>query len=588
MPSAASPELGAAAGTSEALRQVLGVIDKKVRNMEKKKVKLSDYEAKKCKGERLNPDQMEALAKAQEVTHNLEFARDLQRSFVALGLDIQKAAKKASRREQLLRQEQEKRRLQALLEVQRLLGRLGEGAVRQQLRRLLSEPQLAGLDRFFRLVSPAREPGVGLAGRLQEASVHLWELLEAREKAVAGTTYKALKESLDKVLQSGTRNGTCAEEASAEPDEQPAEDEGSTELGPPPAAEVPNAEPRLDQPDRPAFSRPFVNRPPIPEPEPEAGIQNHAPAPLAAPDLVTPPSPAPTLNLAPPTDPGVRKQAVQDLMAQMQGTYNFMQESILEFDGQVLDPAIVSIHAASPALRDMSQMLSSEPRLTPPGAAPIQPQGPQAFVSPPLYQQPHPHGDPAVPTQTSLSPEQPPSKPLHSGGINVNAAPFQSMQAVFNTHAPSAEVESQNLPAPFESSYFPTFSQPPHAMEQPEMQPGSFHPQDHQSISQQAVGLGAGFSRAGQPFFSNSRGGAMSRGTARPARAALNGYRGSSNGFRGSYDGYRAPFPSGVAGGYGPSQFGGRDYNGSNYQRDGYQQNYKRGCSRGNAPTLRS
>lgn len=34
------------------------------------------------------------------------------------------------------------------------------------------------------------------------------------------------------------------------------------------------------------------------------------------------------MNLAspvPPTDPMVRKQVVQDLMAQMQGTYNFMQ-----------------------------------------------------------------------------------------------------------------------------------------------------------------------------------------------------------------------------------------------------------------------
>ena len=34
------------------------------------------------------------------------------------------------------------------------------------------------------------------------------------------------------------------------------------------------------------------------------------------------------MNLAspvPPTDPLVRKQVVQDLMAQMQGTYNFMQ-----------------------------------------------------------------------------------------------------------------------------------------------------------------------------------------------------------------------------------------------------------------------
>lgn len=31
------------------------------------------------------------------------------------------------------------------------------------------------------------------------------------------------------------------------------------------------------------------------------------------------------LNLAPSADPMARKQVVQDLMAQMQGTYNFMQ-----------------------------------------------------------------------------------------------------------------------------------------------------------------------------------------------------------------------------------------------------------------------
>lgn len=41
-----------------------------------------------------------------------------------------------------------------------------------------------------------------------------------------------------------------------------------------------------------------------------------------------PPEPTITVNQvapAPATDPVVRKQVVQDLMAQMQGTYNFMQ-----------------------------------------------------------------------------------------------------------------------------------------------------------------------------------------------------------------------------------------------------------------------
>lgn len=108
-----------------------------------------------------------------------------------------------------------------------------------------------------------------------------------------------------------------------------------------------------------------------------------------------PPTPPPvasephSLNLAPaapPTDPLVRKQVVQDLMAQMQGTYNFMQvrrsraaddravvycrcdgsrwprlcsqDSMLEFDGQPIDPAIVSAQPMKPAQNmDLPQMV---------------------------------------------------------------------------------------------------------------------------------------------------------------------------------------------------------------------------------------
>lgn len=45
------------------------------------------------------------------------------------------------------------------------------------------------------------------------------------------------------------------------------------------------------------------------------------------PSLLTPEPPIAVNHVTPPTasDPVVRKQVVQDLMAQMQGTYNFMQ-----------------------------------------------------------------------------------------------------------------------------------------------------------------------------------------------------------------------------------------------------------------------
>uniref|UniRef100_A0A674DRE0 Cell cycle associated protein 1b n=1 Tax=Salmo trutta TaxID=8032 RepID=A0A674DRE0_SALTR len=249
----ASPDVGSTPGQitlgggqssgaqTEAMKQVLGVIDKKVRNMEKKKGKLDDYQAKKNKGERLNQDQLDALTKYQEVTNNLEFARELQKSFLALGQDIQKAVKKAVRREQLQREEAEQKRLKTVLELQFLLDRLGEDSVRQELRQgaagggtpsLLTDSELTTLDELYKLVGPERDQNTRLSDQYEEASQHLMDLLEGKDKAVAGTTYKALKDSLDRVLLSGYfdkaqshQNGVC-EEAVVESAKEQTVDQG--------------------------------------------------------------------------------------------------------------------------------------------------------------------------------------------------------------------------------------------------------------------------------------------------------------------------------------------------------------------------
>uniref|UniRef100_A0A8C2H8X9 Cell cycle associated protein 1a n=1 Tax=Cyprinus carpio TaxID=7962 RepID=A0A8C2H8X9_CYPCA len=500
-----SPDLASA--PSEALKQVLGVIDKKVRNMEKKKSKLDDYQTRKNKGERLNQDQLEALSKAPEVAHNLDFARELQKNFLALNVEIQKSVKKATRREQLKREEVERKRLKAVLEVQYLLEQLGE------------------------------------------------------EKA----TYS----SSDK--EQGAEWNTSSQQ--------------------PPAAMSP-------------------------------ALVSSEPHTLNA---VLPP---------PAADPVVRKQAVQDLMAQMQGTFNFMQDSMLEFEGPPLDPAIVSAQPMKPA----QMVCQPESRLPQHNALSVQPEPTQvpmvsapkeAYSStPPLYQPPHnseprPQTDTIDPLQVtaytaqtptpSSQPQvfQPVSKPLHSG-INVNAAPFQSMQAVFNMNAPvppNNEMDSQKISSQYQSSYGQGFSTqatlPAEQQELPQealQSVGPFHSQDqgipsagvHQSASQQPSGQGTGFGRPGQSFYNNR---AMPRAGPRNPRGALNGFRGPSNGFRGGYDGsYRAPFPNTPNTGYGQTQFSTpRDYSNNTYQRDGYQQSFKRGatqgprgCSRGNAQAMRS
>nr|XP_046205117.1 caprin-1-like isoform X3 [Oncorhynchus gorbuscha] len=606
-----SPELGS--GTqSEAMKQVLQVIDKKVRNMEKKKGKLDDYQAKKNKGERLNQDQLDALTKFQEVTNNLDFARELQKSFLSLGQEIQKAVKKSARREQLQREETEQRRLKTVLELQFLLDRLGDEQTRQDLKQpaagspLLTDADLTALDNFYKLVGPERDHDVRLTDQYDEASLHLWELLEGRDQAVAGTTYKALKETLDKVLLSGYfdraqthQNGACEEEEQEEEEEEEQqsvvhESSGSREQPAEPERTVTQEYTETIEVE----ATEFVNRQFIPETtysitgndqveQWTAEVQVANALQHQSPPQMTP-EPHTVNRVSHTPDPVVRKQVVQDLMAQMQGTYNFMQDSMLEFDGHALDPAIVLAQpmksAQSVVLQHMGQF-NSESRLSQSSSVPESTHVPMVSSTPDGY-----------------SSTAPLYQPSHTAEPRPQTDGTDHIQ-VFNLNAPvpptnEADSLKQNQ---FPSGYGEGFSsQAEHSVEEPDIQQdtlqsavGGFHTQDqvmsvaagHQVQSSQ----GPEFGRQGQSFY-NSRG-AVSRGGPRNPRGMINGYRGSSNGFRGGYDGYRPPFSNTPNNGYGqPAQFStaSRDYPNSTYQREGYQPGYKRGavqgprgCSRG-------
>ncbi|XP_048339249.1 caprin-1 isoform X2 [Sphaerodactylus townsendi] len=605
---------GTSSVQTEAMKQILGVIDKKLRNLEKKKGKLDDYQDRMNKGERLNQDQLDAVSKHQEVSNNLEFAKELQRSFMALSQDIQKTIKKTARREQLMREEAEQKRLKTVLELQYILDKLGDDEVRNDLKQgtngvpVLTEAELSTLDEFYKLVEPERDMNVRLSDQYEQASIHLWDLLEGKEKHVCGTTYKALKEVTERILQTtyfdsthNHQNGLCEEE----------------ETAPAPAVEDPVAE------AEPEPTEEYTEPSEVESTEVVNSLQQQ-------PQATSPPVPDPhTLTTVAQADPLVRRQRVQDLMAQMQGPYNFMQDSMLEFDNQALDPAIVSAQPMNPAQNlDMPQMVCapvhSESRLAQPTQVPVQSEATQVplvsstsegyTASQPMYQPSHsteqrPQKDSIDQIQASitLNADQTPttsplpaasqpqvfqaatSKPLHSSGINVNAAPFQSMQTVFNMNAPVPPVnepETLKQQNQYQPSYSQSFSSQPHQVEQSELQQeqqlqtvvGTYHgspDQSHQVAGnhQQPPQQNTGFPRNSQPYY-NSRG--VSRGGSRGTRGLMNGYRGPANGFRGGYDGYRPSFSNTPNSGYTQAQFNApRDY--SNYQRDGYQQNFKRG-----------
>uniref|UniRef100_A0A8D0L796 Cell cycle associated protein 1 n=1 Tax=Sphenodon punctatus TaxID=8508 RepID=A0A8D0L796_SPHPU len=587
---AAAPQQAAAAATTtttpggsissvqtEAMKQILGVIDKKLRNLEKKKGKLDDYQDRMNKGERLNQDQLDAVSKYQEVTNNLEFAKELQRNFMALSQDIQKMIKKTARREQLMREETEQKRLKTVLELQFILDKLGDDEVRSDLKQgsngvpVLTEEELTTLDEFYKLVEPERNMNMRLSEQYEQASVHLWDLLEGKEKPVCGTTYKVLKDIVERILQTSYfdsthnhQNGLCEEE---EVTAAPAVEDSVTEAEPEPTEEY--TEPSEVE------STEYVNRQFMAETQFSSSEKEQVDewtvetvevvnSLQQQPQTTPPPVPEPhTLATVAQADPLVRRQRVQDLMAQMQGPYNFMQDSMLEFENQALDPAIVSAQPMNPAQNlDMPQMVCppvhAESRLAQPSQVPVQPEATQVplvsstsegYTAPqPLYQptltteqRPQKESIDQIQASMSLSADQTPassplpaasqpqvfqagsSKPLHSSGINVNAAPFQSMQTVFNMNAPVPPVndpETLKQQNQYQASYNQSFSNQPHQVEQSELQQEQLQ--------------------------------------------------------TGGYDGYRPSFSNTPNSGYTQPQFNApRDY--SNYQRDGYQQNFKRG-----------
>ncbi|XP_043296004.1 caprin-2 isoform X11 [Cervus elaphus] len=181
----------------------------KIRNIEKKKLKLEDYKDRLKNGEHLNPDQLEAVEKYEEVLHNLEFAKELQKTFSGLSQDLLKAQKKAQRREHMLKLEAEKKKLRTILQVQYVLQNLMQEHVQKDFKGGLNGAvylplkELDYLIKFSKLTCPERNESLSVEDQMEQSSLYFWDLLEGSEKAVVGTTYKHMKDLLSKLLNSG-------------------------------------------------------------------------------------------------------------------------------------------------------------------------------------------------------------------------------------------------------------------------------------------------------------------------------------------------------------------------------------------------
>ncbi|KAG9470571.1 hypothetical protein GDO78_017359 [Eleutherodactylus coqui] len=571
----------------------------KIRNIEKKKVKLEDYKERIKNGEELNPDQLEAVDKYDEVLHNLDFAKELQKVFTALSQDLIKAQKKAFRREQIQRVEEEKKRLCMVLEIQYLLQSFSENHVRQDFKNgangamYITSKELDSLSKFSKLVCHKRFKHMSLEDEMDQLSIYLWNLLEGNEKTVAGTNYKYLKDLVARMLDCGYFENVPDPPLPEKPELPIRPRVPNIEQQIPKATEVPSlvqvkylkpevikpwpvaANMKLQEPPKRWQSPPSLT--PLTKPWEATSVPQPAtplptkcdlaspkerrertpklqevkavtplkdpkmsPAPsvqvtlkkreVPAPICISPPSPAVSSpqpqRVAPqsadefsftpvlPKDPELRKQKLEDLIDQIKGTYNFMQDSMLDFEfpsPKAVSPRLLIAPAVPPEdmkspkettvpaekaytpvepVIDPVSPTSSEPDSPTPASSPVivrlecqlkakshkvEAKTPEQVYSPntqlpealpersptPVPLQTEQLQSPKTPTKVPLLPLKREGTPLSSRSPSVSShtSPFQGMQVVFKVNSPLPTHKEIEVKAPpYTSEYQQTYS----------------------------------------------------------------------------------------------------------------------------------
>ncbi|XP_032842295.1 caprin-2 isoform X5 [Tyto alba] len=568
----------------------------KIRNIEKKKLKLEDYKDRLKKGEALNQDQLEAVEKYDEVVHNLEFAKELQKTFSGLSQDLLKAQRKAQRRESLLKLEAEKKKLRTILQVQYVLQNFTQEHVQKDFKGgvngaiYLPSKELDYLIRFAKLTCPERNENLSVEDQMEQSSLYFWDLLEGSEKPVVGTTYKHMKDLLSKLL-----------------------DSGYFESIPTPRTTVPVKE--LEEVNRKSErTRQMSKGESVKEPESIMELMKSEIQPQEVPKPVHQPAAEFCSTSTLPKDPVLRREKLQDLMTQIQGTYNFMQESILDFDkaspsaiGSSQPPSVtpasspvaskeqklpsqsdflqqplqaaassMTLHGSNTSLASADQTLSgSEPEdlVTPQASASLS-QETEKYTSQPLYQTSSRISEPLIskkieiaqatiplpsepqsplPTSsTSMSPVPPAqsfqSPPASSSSVTITAAPFQAMQTVFKVNAPlpprkdQETKEDSSYSAGYNQSFSTASTQTP-----PQCQLQSSHVAEQTSLSQESLSSAVNYQPDGAVPVSNGSLAfypAQTNVIPRPPQPYINSrgsVRGSARGGRSLANSYRSP-----------------------------------------------
>jgi len=344
------PQENGATPPDTTLQAALAIVEKKVRNLEKRKGKLDAYRDTLQRGKPLNEDQQAAVAKYDEVIGTLEFARELSGQFTKLALDEAKDKKKLMKKEQQERAKVELIKVNYVLSVREVLSALLEEGVLEDLEGgtngapKLGADQISQLQQFQELATPNREDlSKGSFDKQVAASAeHLVNLAEKKTRAVVGTTYQELAQLIDMIRECGYIEAKWANDSSANTEngaddatQDTVEDE-EEELVVEDSTDLKEEETSVDLKDG-QINGHFGS---VDEEEAKANMLGQTIAATASepqteplPVFPNPPQVAEVLKPVPAPIPPVPEPS-----------FNFLQESQIDLESPHMDPAVVMVH----------------------------------------------------------------------------------------------------------------------------------------------------------------------------------------------------------------------------------------------------
>jgi len=346
------PQENGATPPDTSLQAALAIVEKKVRNLEKRKGKLDAYRDTLQRGKTLNDDQQAAVAKYDEVIGTLEFARELSGQFTKLAVDEAKDKKKMMKKEQQEKTKAEIAKVSYVLSVREVLSALLEEGVLEDLETgsngapQLTPDQLTQLQQFHELATPNREDLAkgSFDKQVQASAEHLVNLAEKKTRAVVGTTYQELNELITMIRECGYIEAKWANDSSANTEngaddatQDTIEDEEEEELVVEDTTELIEEDDvtPVETPDNQTNGH-YVSA----EEEAKANMLGQtmavAPEPVAEPLPVFP---------SPPQIPESTKPVPAPVsVPTIEPSFNFLQESQIDLESPHMDPAVVMVH----------------------------------------------------------------------------------------------------------------------------------------------------------------------------------------------------------------------------------------------------